>query len=58
MTGVTLNNYGNVCNSCTIFIALIVTAFLIIIGISNALIFIFIGTNVININPGTEAVIY
>ena len=32
----TLNEYGNVCNSCTIYIVLFVIAFLIIIGISRA----------------------
>ena len=30
------NDYRNVCNSCTIYIALFVIAFLIIIGISSA----------------------
>ena len=30
------NDYGNVYNSCTVYIALFVTAFLIIIGISSA----------------------
>ena len=32
----TLDDYKNVCNSCTIYILLFVIAFLIIIGISNA----------------------
>ena len=32
----TLNDYENVCNSCTIYIVLLVIAFLIIIGISSA----------------------
>ena len=35
----TLNNYRNVCNSCTIYILLFVTAFLIIISISSAYIY-------------------
>ena len=30
------NDYGNVCNSCTIYIELFVIAFLIIIGITSA----------------------
>ena len=38
----TLNNYENVCNSCTIYIVLLAIAFLIIIGISSAY-FLFIG---------------
>ena len=32
----TLNDYENVCNSCTLYIVLFVVAFLIIIGISSA----------------------
>ena len=32
----TLNDYENVCNSCKIYIALLVIAFSIIIGISSA----------------------
>ena len=35
----TLNNYRNVCNSCTIYILLFVTAFLVIISISSAYIY-------------------
>ena len=34
------NDYGNVCNSCTTYIVLFAIAFLIIIGISSAFIFI------------------
>ena len=33
----TLNDYGNVCNSCTIYEVLLVTAFLIIVGISKCM---------------------
>ena len=35
----TVNDYGNVCNSCTIYIALFVIDFLIIISISSAFIY-------------------
>ena len=35
----TLNDYGKVCNSCTIYIALLVIDFLIIIGISSTFIY-------------------
>ena len=35
----TLDDYKNVCNSCTVYILLFVIAFLIIIGISNAFIY-------------------
>ena len=35
----TLNNYESVCNSCIIYIALLVTAFLITIGVSSAFIY-------------------
>ena len=35
----TLNDYVNLCNSCTIYTALLVIAFLIIIGISNAFVY-------------------
>ena len=34
-----LNDYGNVCNSCTVFIVLFVTAFLVIISISVSIFF-------------------
>ena len=33
------NNYGNVCNSCTIYIALLVTFLTIIIGIGSVFIY-------------------
>ena len=39
MISATLNDYESVCNSCTIYIALFVIAFLIIIGISSAFIY-------------------
>ena len=56
----TLSDYHNVCNSCTIYI---VIAFLIIIGISSAFIHFHwylekSSTNITNINPGIETVIY
>ena len=49
--------------SCTIYILLFVIAFLIIIAISSAFIYFHLylnkgNTGVININPGTETVIY
>ena len=60
----TLNDYGNVFNSCRIYIILLVITFLIIIGISSAY-FHFPwclkrgDTNVVtNINANTETVIY
>ena len=56
------NGYGKVCNSCTIYIALFVIAFLIIIGISSTFIFfdwyLKSDTNITTNNPGTETVIY
>ena len=36
MCNVTLNDYQRLCNSCTIYIVLLVIAFLIIIGFSSA----------------------
>ena len=57
MISVTLNDYRSVCGSCVIYTVLFIIAFLIIIGISSA--FIFIGNSgVVNINPSTETVIY
>ena len=57
-----LNDYAKVCNSCTIYIALFVIVFLIIIGISSALIcfhwYLKSDTNITSINPGTERIIY
>ena len=56
------NNYGNVCNSCTIYIVLFVISFLIIIGISTAFVYFHwylkSDINITNINPRTETVIY
>ena len=59
---VALNDYENVCGSCTVYIVLFVIAFLIIIGITSAFIYFHwylkkSNTGVININPGTETVI-
>ena len=63
MISVALNDHENVCGSCAIYIVLFVIAFLIIIGISSAFIYFHwylkkSSTGVININPGTETVIY
>ena len=63
MISVTLNDYRSVCGACTIYIVLFVIAFLIIIVISSAFIYFHwylkkSNTNVVNINPGTEAIIY
>ena len=60
---VNLNDYGSVCGSCTVCIVLFVIAFLMMIGISSAFIYFYwylkkSNTFVININPGTETVIY
>ena len=54
-----LNNYRKICNSCTIYIVLLVIAFSIIIGISSAFIYFhwyFKKDNAIitNINSNTE----
>ena len=56
------NDYGNACNSCTIYIVLFAIAFLIMIGISSAFVYFHwylkkSNTNVLNINPGTETII-
>ena len=59
-----LNDYENACKSCRTYIALLVIAFLIIIGISGAYFYFnwylkTINTNVItNINANTETVVY
>ena len=60
---VNLNDYGSVCGSCAVCIVLFVIAFLMMIGISSAFIYFYwylkkSNTVVININPGTETVIY
>ena len=61
MTNVTLNEYRNICGSCTIYITLFVIAFLIIIGIRNVFIYFYWylkgDTNIIKINSSTETVI-
>ena len=54
----TLNDYENVCNSCTIHTVLFVIAFLIIIGISSAFMYKRSDTNITNIIANTETVIY
>ena len=59
----TLSDYENVCNSCTIYIVLIVIVFLIIIDISSAFIYFHwylkkSSTNITIINPGIETIIY
>ena len=63
LISVTLNDYESVCWSCTVYITLFVIAFLIMIGISSALIYFHwylkqSYTGIVNINPGTEIVIY
>ena len=62
MISVTLNDYENICRSCTIYIVLFAIPFLIIIGISRAFIYFHwylkkSNTDVININPSTVTVI-
>ena len=59
----TLNDSGNLRNSCTIYIVLFVIAFLIIIGISSAYFYFHwylkrTDINITNINPKTETLIY
>ena len=58
----TLNNYGNVCNVCTIYIALFVIAFLIIIGIISAYFYFYWylkkDNAIINIGANTGALTY
>ena len=63
MIGVTLNDYENVCWSCTIYIVLLVVFFIISISICS--VFIYFrwylkksNTGVTNINPSIETVIY
>ena len=58
-----LNNYRKICNSCTIYIVLLVIAFSIIIGISSAVVYFHWylkkdNAIIININSNTETVIY
>ena len=58
----TLNDHGKVCSSCTIYIVLYVTFFIINIGISCG--YFYFGylkksnTSILNINANTETVIY
>ena len=59
----TLNDYRNVCNSCTIYITFLVIAILIIIAICSVFIYFHqylkrSNANVTNINANTETVIY
>ena len=61
MTSVALNDYRNVCGSCTIYIVLFVIAFLIIIVISSAFIYFHwylkkSNTGVVDIDPSTETI--
>ena len=58
-----LNNYRKICNSCTIYIVLLVIAFSIIIGISSAFVYFHWylkkdNAIIIDINSNTETVIY
>ena len=54
------NDYENVCNSSTVYIALFDIIFVIITGISSAFIYFYwyLKKNNTNINPGTETTIY
>ena len=54
------NDYKNVCNSCTVYIALLDIIFVIITGISSAFIYFYwyLKKNNTIINPGTETTIY
>ena len=59
----TLNDYGNVCNSCTIYIVLFVIYFLIINGINSVFLYLHwylkrSGANITNINANTKTVIF
>ena len=62
MTNVTLNEYKNVCGSCTIYIILLGIFSMISVSISRVLIYfrwyLKSDTSITNINPGTETVIY
>ena len=62
MISVTLNNYENILNSCTVYIILFVINFLIITGISSVFIYFHwylkeSNAGVVNINPDTDKVI-
>ena len=57
------NDYGNICNFCTIYFVLFIIAFLIIIDFSSAYFYFHLylkndNTIITNINLGTETVIY
>ena len=54
------NDHENVCNSCTVYIALFDIIFVIITGISSAFIYFYwyLKKNNTNVNPGTETTIY
>ena len=56
------NDYENICDSCTVYIALFAIAFLRIIGINSVFIYFHwylkSDVNITNTNPGTETVIY
>ena len=59
----TLNDYENVCGSCTIYIVLLAIFFIIHISISSVFSYFYwyvkkSNTDVVNINPDTETVIY
>ena len=59
----TLNDFGNRCNSCTIYIALLVIFFIISIGISCTFVYFYWylkkdNTRITNINVNIETVIY
>ena len=59
----TLNDYENVCGSCTVYIVLLAIFFIIHISISSVFIYFYwyvkkSNTDVVNINPDTETVIY
>ena len=59
----TLNDYGTICNSCSVYIVLLAIFFLISITISNVFSYFHwylknSNTGVTNINSSTETVIY
>ena len=63
MISVTLNNYKNVCRSCTIDIVLLVILFICLININCAFVYFYWNlkkdsAGITNINPSTETVIY
>ena len=63
LNAILLNDYKKVCNSSTIYIVLFAIFFITSICISSAFIYFRwyiknISTNITNINPGTETIIY